>query len=335
MNLTTPINITPLAQSFAYSDGLLFLGSCFADEIGNICRGLGFNAQVNPFGALYNPVSIVQSIRRLQSGQPFTHDEVIEVGEGYYCTFSHNTDFWCPSEEILLEKTNTHLTETHSRFLQTKWIIISLGTSWAFCLNTPDSCRCERSAATPKLFDRSEISPIVSNCHKLPANRFNRVFLSTEQSIAILKELLDTFPDKQFIFTVSPLRHLKDGLHENQLSKASLLLAVDEVCQSHANAHYFPAYEILLDELRDYRFYKEDMIHPTDQTVRYIWERFVDYAINPSEIPAMKAAQELKQMLQHKPLFPESEAYRKFATLLDKKTEDLKNHWPLVRLENL
>ena len=147
--------------------------------------------------------------------------------------------------------------------------------------------------------------------------------------------MLDAFPDKQFIFTVSPLRHLKDGLHENQLSKASLLMAVDEVCKSHDNAHYFPAYEILLDELRDYRFYKEDMIHPTSQAVRYIWERFVDYAINPSEYPAMKAAEELKQMFQHKPLFPDSEAYRKFEVLKERKTEDLKIRCPQVRVENL
>lgn len=315
MILSTPIKINPLESSIVYGDHLLFLGSCFADEVGSICRGLGFNAQVNPFGTLYNPASIAQSIQRLQSGKPFAHHEVIEVGEGYYCTFHHNTDFWCPSEEALLNKVNQHLAEAHQHFITSKWIVVSLGSSWIYSENATNS--------------------VVSNCHKLLASRFNRVFLNTQQSTTILNEVLDAFPDKQFIFTVSPLRHLKDGLHENQLSKASLLLAVDEVCKSHANAHYFPAYEILLDELRDYRFYKEDMVHPTDQAVRYIWERFVEFAVNPSEYPAMKAAQELKQMLHHKPLFPESEAYSKFETLLTKKTEDLKNHWPQVRLENL
>lgn len=315
MNLSTPIITTPLPKTIVYGDGLLFLGSCFADEIGALCRGLGFNAQVNPFGTLYNPASVAQSIQRLQSGQPFTHDELVEVGEGYYCTFSHNTDFWSPSEETLLEKVNAHLAESHSHFVNSKWIVVSLGTSWVFREKTTNQT--------------------VSNCHKLPANRFDRVFLRTEQSAAILKELLDAFPDKQFIFTVSPLRHLKDGLHENQLSKASLLLAVDEVCKSHDNAHYFPAYEILLDELRDYRFYKEDMVHPTDQAVRYIWEKFVEFAINPSEIPAMVAAQDLKQMFQHKPLFPDSEAYRKFEALKESKTKDLRSRYLLVRVENL
>lgn len=198
----------------------------------------------------------------------------------------------------------------HSRFVHAKWIIISLGTSWVF-----------RDHATGN---------VVSNCHKLPSYRFDRVFLNTQSTTNLLSDLLNTFPNKQFIFTVSPLRHLKDGLHENQLSKASLLLAVDEVCKAFDNAHYFPAYEILLDELRDYRFYKEDMVHPTDQAVRYIWEKFVQYAVNPSEYPAMAAAQELQQMLQHKPLFPDSDAYRKFELLKEQKVKELRDKYPEV-----
>lgn len=312
MELTTPIHIEPLKQTITYADGLLFLGSCFADEVGGICRGLGFNAMINPFGTLYNPCSVANSLYRLKSGQPFCHEEVIKVGEGYYCTFSHNTDFWCPSEESLLHKVNTHLATAHSSFMKAQWIVISLGTAWVF-----------RTSYT---------KTVVSNCHKLPANRFERVFLGTQQTLEVLTELLESFPDKQFIFTVSPLRHLKDGLHENQLSKAALLLAVDQVCKSYDNAHYFPAYEILLDELRDYRFYKEDMVHPTEQAVRYIWDKFVDYAIDPSEKPTMKAAAELKQMLQHKPLFPESEAYRRFTTQIEQKTAELKRLNPHVVL---
>ena len=318
MELTTPIKITPLEQTIHYGDGLLFLGSCFANEVGGLCRSLGFNAQVNPFGVLYNPVSIAQSLKRLQSGIPFSHDEVIRVGGEFYCTFSHNTDFWCPSEETLLEKVNAHLVEAHDHFLHTKWVVLSLGTSWAY-FNRDSGHR--------------QSPEVVANCHKLPANRFERVFLPTEQTARTLVELLNAFPDKQFIFTVSPLRHLKDGLHENQLSKASLLLAVDEVCRSHEKAHYFPAYEILLDELRDYRFFKEDMIHPTEQAVRYIWERFVDFAIDPSEKPAMKAAEELKKMLHHRPLFPDSLSFKEFEALKQRKIAALKARFPEVLLE--
>lgn len=304
-----------MEQAIVYGDGLLFLGSCFADEVGGICRGLGFDAMVNPFGVLYNPASIALSVERLNSGKPFATEDVIRVGEGQYCTFSHNTAFWNNSETALLEQVNQSLAEAHARFVKSKWIILSLGTSWAF-----------RDMETQK---------VVSNCHKLPAARFKRVFLSVEQSIQCLSEIVQRCPEKQFIFTVSPLRHLKDGLHENQLSKAALLLAVDQVCKTFDNAHYFPAYEILLDELRDYRFYKEDMVHPTEQAVRYIWERFADFAINPSEKPAMKAAAELKQMLQHNPLFPESEAYRKFELLKEKRINELKSSYPRICFSNL
>ena len=315
MLLRTEINITPLPQTIVYADGILFLGSCFADEVGGICRGLGFRAQVNPFGVLYNPASIAQSLKRLQEGTPFGHHEVIKVGEEFYCTFSHNTDFWRTSEQELIETVNHRLTKAQTHFQDAKWIVLSLGTSWAF---------------------RDKITgQVVSNCHKLPANRFDRVFLTVDQSVQILSDLLQSIPDKQFIFTVSPLRHLKDGLHENQLSKASLLLAVDEVCKAFDNAHYFPAYEILMDELRDYRFYKEDMVHPTDQAVKYVFEKFVQFAVSPSEKPAMQAASELKQMLQHKPLFPESEAFKLFEKQRNQKALELQHRFPNIVVENL
>ena len=315
MKLQTEISINPLEQTICYGDGLLFLGSCFADEVGSICRGLGFDALVNPFGVLYNPASISQSVERLDSGNPFCHEEVVQVGEGQYCTFSHNTAFWQSDEQMLLETVNNGLKEAHERFLNAKWVIISLGSSCVF--------RHKGSRL------------VVSNCHKLPARQFDREFLSVEQSEDCLAKMLQAHPNKQFIFTVSPLRHLKDGLHENQLSKAALLLSVDQVCKQFDNAYYFPAYEILLDELRDYRFYKEDMVHPTEQAVRFIWERFTDFAIDPKEKPAMKAAAELKQMLQHRSLFPESEAFSKFVAQKKRKISELQRDYPRILLENL
>ena len=259
--------------------------------------------------------SIAQSVERLTSGKPFCNDDVIRVGEGQYCTFSHNTAFWNVSEAALLGQVNESLKAAHEHFAKSKWIIVSLGTSW--------------------VFRNKENGQVVSNCHKLPGRQFDRVFLSVEDSAACLAKMLQNHPEKQFIFTVSPLRHLKDGLHENQLSKAALLLAVDQVCKQFGNAHYFPAYEILLDELRDYRFYKEDMVHPTEQAVHYIWERFADFAIDPKERPAMKAAAELRQMLQHRPLFPESEAYKRFESLKEEKINALKRDFPRVGINNL
>lgn len=315
MHLSTDVKIQPIEQRIVYGDKLLFLGSCFADEIGNICKGLGFDALVNPFGVLFNPASISQSVERLESGKDFTKDDVIEVGGEFFCTFSHNTEFWNPSPEKLLETVNSSLNSARQHFMHAKWIVISLGTSW--------------------IYRHKQRGLIVSNCHKLPSQLFQREFLTTEQSTELLSQFVEKHKDKKFIFTISPLRHLKDGLHENQISKAALLLAVDEICKHFGNAHYFPAYEILLDELRDYRFYKEDMIHPTEQAVRYIWERFTDFAIAESELPAMKQAQELKLMLQHKVFFPESEAFRKFEALKTEKLNLLKEKFPKLTIENL
>ena len=315
MQLQTEIKITPLKQTIHYGDGLLFLGSCFANEVGGICRGLGFDALVNPFGVLYNPSSIALALKRLSTGTPFTHEDVIQVGDGFYCTFSHNTTFWSPSEKELLATVNQALEKAHEHYEKSKWVVISLGTSWVF-----------RNKTT---------GDVVANCHKLPSNQFDRQFFTIEQSTHCLTEIFRGNPDKQFIFTVSPLRHIKDGLHENQLSKAALLLAVDQVCKDFDNAHYFPAYEILMDELRDYRFYKEDMIHPTEQAVRYIWERFIDFAIDPTEKPAMQAAAELRLMLHHKPLFPESDSYRKFELQREQRIADIKREYPQILLENL
>ena len=235
MIFQTEIKIQPLEQTIRYGDGLLFLGSCFADEVGSICKGLGFNAMVNPFGVLYNPCSIANAIHRLQSGKPFTHDEVMHTGEEFYCTFSHNTEFWNPSEEALLSHVNRALEEACAHFNRAKCGVISLGTAWVYRYR--------------------ETLEVVANCHKMPASLFDRFCLSVPATVTMLSDFVKMHPDKQFVFTVSPLRHLKDGLHGNQLSKSTLLLAVNQVCEQFANVHYFPAYEILLDELRDYRFY--------------------------------------------------------------------------------
>lgn len=315
MNLQTQIEIQPLEQTIHYGDGLLFLGSCFADEVGGLCRGLGFNVMVNPFGVLYNPFSIANALHRLHSGKPFTHNEVVRAGEEFYCTFSHNTEFWKPSEEALLSQVNQALEEASAHFKQAKWVVVSLGTAWVYRYR--------------------ETLEVVANCHKIPSQQFDRFCLSVPQTVTVLSDVVKLHPDKQFIFTVSPLRHLKDGLHENQLSKSTLLLAVDQVCNDFSNAHYFPAYEIVMDELRDYRFYKEDMIHPTDQAVHYIWERFTDFAFDAKEKPAMKAAAELKQMLHHRPMFPESESFKKFELLKNEKAKTLSELFPQVIISNL
>lgn len=315
MDFRTAVSVKPLDERIVYGDKLLFIGSCFADEVGTLCRGAGFDAEVNPFGVQFNPASIAQSVELLGGNQLFTEDDVVEVGGEFYCTFNHSTEFWNRSADGLLESINSSLVRNRRHFAESKWVIVSLGTSWVYRHKERGCC--------------------VSNCHKLPSQLFGREFLSVEQSVELLKGMVERFPDKQFIFTVSPLRHLKDGLHENQLSKSALLLAVDEVCRGCVNAHYFPAYELLLDELRDYRFYKEDMIHPTEQAVHFIWDKFIGFGIADSEHEAMQLASDLSAMNRHRPFFPESESYRRFEQKREEKETELRSRFPKVKIENL
>ena len=264
MKLQTPVADEKCRIGISYSDKIMMLGSCFSDNIGKQLKDLGFDVCVNPFGTLYNPASIEESIYRLISKTPFTENDCTEIGAGVkkICSFSHHTSFARETAEEFLANANQELEAAAEFFSQCNKVIITLGTSWCYRHN--------------------ESNKIVSNCLKHPAKEFTREFLQADQTAQILKGVI-TKTGKEFIFTVSPIRHLKDGAHGNQLSKSALLLGEDIAIQANRNkADYFPAYEIVMDELRDYRFYAEDMFHPSQQTANYIRERFLNWGL-PSE----------------------------------------------------
>lgn len=311
----TQDKIVPMKDRVVYGDKLFFIGSCFAEEIGYKSRGLGFDAVINPFGVLFNPFSIAMALKRLNEGRLFSSLDVVDVCAGYYTTFWHNTKFWYPSPEQLLSEVNTAMESAIAHFERSKWVFVSLGTSW-----------CYRHKATDR---------IVANCHKMPGDLFNREKLSVDQTEQLLADIVRSNPEKRFVFTVSPLRHLRDGLHENQLSKAILLLAVDAVCKTCDHADYFPAYEIMLDELRDYRYYKDDLFHPNNIAIEYIWDAFVNFGMDDTVLEPMERVRELKKMLEHKPFYPESDAYRRFVAERDSFAKRLQRDYPAVRLENL
>lgn len=250
------------------------LGSCFTDNIGGQLKNYGFDVCVNPFGTLYNPASVLAAIKRLSSKDAFTEKECVEIGAGdtRFCSYSHHTSFAGSSKEEFLVNANNALEDAAEFFRSCNKVIITLGTSW-----------CYRNI---------EKDMIVSNCLKRPASEYQREFLPAAQTAEILCELMQIcnncdngITPKEFIFTVSPIRHFKDGAHGNQISKASLLVGIDMVLKDAGdiNADYFPSYEIMMDELRDYRFYAEDMCHPTLQAVNYIRERFLDWALPADE----------------------------------------------------
>ena len=286
MKLQTPVADEPCKVGISYDDKIMMLGSCFTDNIGRQLVDYGFDVCVNPFGTLYNPVSILRSVERLISGTPFIAEDCVQIGAGdsRWCSFSHHTSFARASREEFLEHANMALKAAHEHFLSCTKVIITLGTSWCF--------------------RHKESDAIVSNCLKHPASEFFRERLSAAEVTEALRRIVELCCEssagvcpKQFIFTVSPIRHFKDGAHGNQISKSALLLGIDDLLAGLPAdlsmnpfyfADYFPAYEIVMDELRDYRFYAEDMCHPTQQTVDYIRERFLGWALHADESPRLQ-----------------------------------------------
>lgn len=271
MKLQTPVTDSPCKVGISYKDKIMMIGSCFTDNIGSQLKDFGFDVCVNPFGTLYNPASVHSAIKRLVSRVAFTPEDCVRIGAGdlRFCSFSHHTSFARQSEEDFLENANAALENAAEFFSDCNKVIITLGTSWCY-----------------RHIDRDMI---VSNCLKHPAAEYSREFLHTSQTAAILRDIIDICSSsktpKEVIFTVSPIRHFKDGAHGNQISKASLLVGIDQTLNEleHAKADYFPSYEIMMDELRDYRFYAEDMCHPTLQAVNYIRERFLAWALPSGE----------------------------------------------------
>lgn len=285
LKLQTPVETGRGAVSISLKDKIFVLGSCFADNIGGKMVDLGFDVCVNPFGTIYNPVSVCNSIARLTSGIPFTEDECVPMGAGsdLICSFSHHTSFARRTDDEFLNVANACLEEASHRWKAATKVIITLGTAW--------------------IYEYTRSGEVVSNCLKINAKEFTRRRLTVRETTALLMNMVARHPDKEFIFTVSPIRHLKDGAHGNQLSKSTLLLALDEVIAKFPErCEYFPAYEIVLDELRDYRFYAPDMVHPSEQAVDYLWTRFVGFAVPSRELPDLEARRKEYLRSRHRPL---------------------------------
>lgn len=289
LKLQTPVEAWQSVVKVSLDDRIMVLGSCFAENIGLKMDCLGFDVCLNPFGTLYNPVSVCNAIARLSSGIPFHKDECVEMGAGagLICSFSHHTSFARKDAAGFLEHANASLADAASKLSAANRVIVTLGTAW-----------CYEYAATGE---------IVSNCLKRDAKEFRRRRLSVAETSLLLRNMVARFPDKGFIFTVSPIRHMKDGAHGNQMSKSTLLLAIDEVVAAYPDrCDYFPAYEIVMDELRDYRFYAADMVHPSDQAVDWLWERFKDFAVPGPDSAELENREKAYRRSQHRALHQET-----------------------------
>lgn len=278
MKLSTPVTIAAPRRPFSLSDKIVLLGSCFADNMGAKFAAAGFEVCTNPFGTLYNPESIRSAVERLDSTEPFGPADCVEMGAGAgrICSFSHHTSFARETAGEFLEHANSELDKAREFWRSADRVILTLGTALVWYHD----------------------GRAVANCLKRPAGEFERKMLSVSQIREALQEIIEAHPEKSFTVTVSPIRHLGDGAHINTLSKASLLLAT-----AAAAADYFPAFEIMMDELRDYRFYADDLVHPSTAAVQYIWERFLETFVSPSDLSSiLQNEKESKRRAHHQML---------------------------------
>lgn len=285
MILQTYADAGRLEHGFGYDDKLVFLGSCFADEIGNICKNLWFDAAVNPFGVLFNPCSIADSLSLLENDRVFSIDDVTESPVGF-CSLHHHTSFARSTASEFLDNANAALDRARRFYSSARWIVVTLGTAFTY-----------RHKASGK---------IAANCLKLPRQDFDREMITPDTVYESFLPFLSADSSRQWIFTVSPVRHLADGLHQNQLSKSVLHLGIDRIVSEYPNAHYFPSYEIVIDELRDYRFFAEDMAHPSSQAVKYVFDRFIEYGLKKGDEELLERARKINAMMSHRPLQPGS-----------------------------
>lgn len=314
MKFRTEIQYKTLDYPIRYEHKILSLGSCFSVDVLKLLKDLQYSILTNPSGITFNPVSILSIIKIIISP-----DSLPEAG--FVCKndiWSHldfHSQFNQNSRTKLFAEISSSLYKARDFLKEVDWVIVTLGTAF--------------------VFEDKESNQIVNNCHKLESDRFKKSLLSVRQIVESLEEMMhsiDSFSGKKpgYIFTVSPVRHIKEGLHENQISKATCLLAINDLVNQHERCHYFPSYEIMLDDLRDYRFYKSDLIHPTDMAIEYVFEQFENFALDPKEKSLRSKINKVQKALNHRPLNPESESYAQFVTQTHSQARELESLYPFI-----
>ena len=313
MNFTTKIPIAKSDAPIDYSSRIVSLGSCFAENMGEKFDFFKFQNTTNPFGIIFNPISIEKIIERAINQNYFTEDDLFFHNELWHCYEVHS-DLSNDNKEDFLLNLNQILKETNQKLTSATHIIITYGTSWVYKL---------KSTGT-----------IVANCHKVPQNQFDKEILSVEEIEKSIQNTLDLIqkvnPNCNVIFTISPVRHLKDGFVENQRSKAHLTTALHTSISHLPTSMYFPSLEIQMDELRDYRFYAQDMLHPNAIAIDYIWERFCESTIAEEANPIMQEVASIQKGMAHRPFHPQSISHTKFLQNLSKKAAQLKAQFPFM-----
>ena len=311
MIFRTEINPESFSQKINIKDKIFFTGSCFAENIGSFFYNHHFDVCINPFGILYNPVSIANSLNKIINNEEFTAEDLFHFNNKWL-SFYHHGKFSDANKEQALSKINTKIRQAYKHLKETKFLFITFGTSWVYALKNNNQ--------------------IVANCHKIPQQEFNRYRLNVEEIVDIYTKLISQIkklsPEINIVFTVSPVRHLKDGAHGNQLSKSVLLLAVEEL-NSLSGVHYFPSYELALDDLRDYRFYAKDMTHLNEIAEQYIWEKLSQSAFDNETLEVLPKINKIFKAVNHRTFNPDSTEYQNFKDKINSKIENLEKQYGL------
>ena len=315
MHFTTPIPIPKNEFPIDYTSKVMSIGSCFAVNMAEKLDYYKFQNSCNPFGILFHPLAIEKLIEYAVSEKKFTDVDVFFHNERWHC-FDAHSDLSTSNKDDLLATLNAILVSVHEYIMQASHCIITYGTSW--------------------VYRHIESQKIVANCHKVPQKQFQKELLTVatiQESITNTVNLICTLnPQCKLIFTVSPVRHIKDGFVENQRSKANIISALHETFDFQlSTVTYFPSYEIMMDELRDYRFYADDMLHPNQTAINYIWKRFVDAVISEKAWSTMDEVESIQKSLAHKPFNPESESHLKFQTKVREKITILESQYSFMK----
>lgn len=315
MNFRTPVTISAPSAKIEHAHALMFLGSCFSESIGDRFLDLKFQTSINPFGTIYNPISVSNALKSLLYPEDIDENMLVEH-DGMWHSFLHHGKFSTLEKQDLINNLLDSAQKGNEALLSADWLFITFGTSW--------------------VYEWTKNGQIVSNCHKFPAVSFNRYRLDIDEIVTLYKELLvqlfSSNPKLQVVFTVSPVRHLKDGAHENQLSKSVLLLAVDQLCQYFDKCQYFPSYELILDDLRDYRFYKTDMIHISDSGVDYVWERLSEKWFSDKTGALIKDLGQIIKAAAHRPFNPKDPKHLSFVKNTIDKITRLQQSYPYLKM---
>ncbi len=312
MQFRTPIDIAPYDFKIDYTTPGLLVGSCFADRIGMRMQTFKFPVTTNPCGVMYNPYSVAHCIEMLEDGTARTQDELQTDGERWF-SFDFHGSLAARTPEEAISKINQAIQIGHEALTRADYLVLTFGTAWIYEI---------RKTGLP-----------VANCHKMPASTFARRRLSVTEIVDRLAPLIDRLSERRHvILTVSPIRHLSDGLQENQLSKAVLRVAIDELTRLNPRTVYFPAYEIMNDDLRDYRFYAADMTHPSEMAADYIWELFSKTVFDGQTQATMAEVNRIVTAVAHRPFDPTSPSHRKFKQAMYRATATLSERHPEIDL---